>query len=284
MKTWGTKLDAALTGGEPFLKPELLQLLHKLDDSDQVGDLSIITNGTAWPPYARELVSLSRFREMRISIDGTSNETNDEIRGKGVLANVIKNIHRWQDLGIPVTIMFTVMKRNYHEIEGLTEFGEKLGIGSIVIERFFPIGRGNQIEKDVLDGREFLEVWQKILGTLNISADPADLISYRAIRINFHESENDVLGSGCVVGKDGMAILPDGTILPCRRFALPIGNIIDTPLDEIWNHSPVLNALRDKTQLKGKCGQCSIEECQGCRAMCYCLEKDFLAEDPHCWI
>lgn len=284
MAAWGTKLDVALTGGEPFLKPELLKLLKYLDNSKNVETISIITNGTTWPDYAHELTGFFKMMELRISLDGITTETNDAIRGKGTLAKVLENIPRWQDLGIPITIMFTVMKRNLHEIPSLLEFGKKLGIDAIIIERFFPLGQGETIAKDILNGPEFLGVWQTVLGQVGVDAAPEDLIAYRAIRIDFADPEPDVLGSGCVVGKDGMAILPDGTVLPCRRFTLPIGNIMEKSLDEIWRHSEVLGALRDKAGLKGKCRDCLIEACRGCRAMCYCLEGDFLAEDPHCWV
>jgi AdoMet-dependent heme synthase len=282
MNSWGTKLDAALTGGEPFLKPELFQLLDYLDNSKHVGSLCIITNGTIWPEFSHRLKELSKMNEIRISLDGISEKTNDEIRGKGVLNKVLQNIGRWRELNIPVTLMFTVMKRNLHEIPFLLEFGKKLGINGIIIERFFPIGQGEKINNDVLDSQEFFGVWNSILEQIGIAADVEDIAPYRAVRINFDGDETDVLGSGCIVAKDGMALLPDGTVLPCRRFTLPIGNIMEKPLDEIWRHSPVLNALKDKSQLKGKCGQCNITDCQGCRAMCYCLEKDFLSEDVHC--
>ncbi|HLP58414.1 MAG TPA: radical SAM protein, partial [Candidatus Deferrimicrobium sp.] len=185
MAAWGTKLDVALTGGEPFLKPELLQLLKYLDSSENVGNLSIISNGTVWPSYAHELTGLSRFREIRISLDGISEKTNDEIRGPGVLAKVLENMARWQELGIQVTVMFTVMKRNRHEIPFLLEFGKKLGIQALVIERFFPMGQGEAINKDMLNGPEFLGVWQAILEQEGIEIEPGELIAYRGIRINF---------------------------------------------------------------------------------------------------
>ncbi|MCU0284960.1 MAG: radical SAM protein [Acidobacteria bacterium] len=284
MAAWNAKLDVALTGGEPFLKTELFQLLKYLDTSKNVGGMSIISNGTLWPNYAHQLKEISKFQGIRISLDGISSKTNDEIRGPGVFNKVIENITRWQNLGIPVTIMFTVMKRNLPEIPYLIEFGKKLGIDSLVIERFFPIGQGEANKADMIDGLEFLGIWQTILAREGIAVEPGELISYRAIKINFDETGTDILGSGCVVSDDGAAILPDGTVLPCRRFPLPIGNITNTPLAGIWYHSPVLDLLKNKTHLQGKCGKCQVEECCGCRAMCYCLTGNFLAEDPHCWV
>jgi len=284
MITWGTKLDVAVTGGEPFLKPELAALLQYLDNSPAVENISIITNGTLIPDNAPQITQLKKLKELRISLDGISRETNDQIRGENVLKKVLKNTRHWQSLGMPITLMFTLMKRNRHEIPHLIPFGRKLGIDAIVIERFFPLGIGSGICSDLVGESQFLEVWQEILEQTQLSASPEELIPYRAIQIRLTGDEVDILGSGCVVAKDGMALLPDGSVLPCRRFPLPIGNILTTPLRDIWETSPVLRLLKDKSQLKGYCGTCAISNCRGCRAMCYCLEQDFLAQDPHCWL
>ena len=284
MNTWNTKLDVALTGGEPFLKPELPSLLDYLNRSPHVENISIITNGTLRPNDFQYLTEVPKLKELRISLDGTTPETNDLIRGKNSLAKTLASIQYWQSLDIPITLMFTVMKRNRREIPRLIEFGKKLGVHGIIIERFFPLGHGSEIKDDTLDGKEFLAVWQEVLQQAQLSAEPEDLIPYRAIQIRLDDSETDILGSGCVVAKDGMALLPDGTILPCRRFTLPIGNILEAPLHETWANSPILAKLQDKSLLKGKCGTCAVADCIGCRAMCYCLEKDFLAQDPHCFV
>lgn len=284
MSAWDTRLDAAITGGEPFLKPELLELLRYLDQSGRAGDLSIITNGTIWPDYARQLTEIPGFREIRISLDGIRPGTNDKIRGKGVLEKVKTNMARWQALGVPVTVMFTVMKQNLGDVPKLLDFGKTMGLDAIIIERFFPIGRGDVIVDHMLDGETFLQAWKTVLDSAGVDAEPEDLIAYRAIRVDLSGPEPDVMGSGCVVARDGAAILPDGSLLPCRRFPLAVGNLLEHSLGHIWQESPILAALRDKTNLKGKCGTCNIDDCRGCRAMCYCLQSDYLAEDPHCWL
>jgi radical SAM protein with 4Fe4S-binding SPASM domain len=284
MAGWGTTLDLALTGGEPFLKKELGELLNYLDGSRHVGSLSLITNGTIFPRWARPPGSLSKLQEIRVSLDGFSPESHDAIRGKGVLVKVLENIARWQDSGIPVTVMFTLLKRNLPEVPGILEFGKRLGIKAVIIERFFPLGQGETLQAEVLSGAEFLGVWEKLLEQMDITVDPVELLPYRAIRVLFQGEEAEVFGSGCVVAKDGMALLPDGTVLPCRRFNLPLGNLLERSLDRVWHESPVLAALREKHRLKGKCATCPITDCFGCRAMCYSLHKDFLAQDPHCWL
>jgi AdoMet-dependent heme synthase len=87
-----------------------------------------------------------------------------------------------------------------------------------------------------------------------------------------------------------LTLLPDGTITPCRRMGIPIGNILRDSLREIWATSDVLNALRDKKTYMGKCGVCKRWSiCRGCRAIAYAWSRshgrnDFLEEDPQCFI
>ncbi|UCD34076.1 MAG: SPASM domain-containing protein, partial [Nitrospiraceae bacterium] len=88
----------------------------------------------------------------------------------------------------------------------------------------------------------------------------------------------------------GLTILPDGTMVPCRRLPVPIGNITSDSLREVWASSDVLNALRDRSRYKGKCGSClRWAHCRGCRAIAYACSQsagkgDVLAPDPQCFI
>jgi len=90
--------------------------------------------------------------------------------------------------------------------------------------------------------------------------------------------------SGCAAGLSGMTLLADGTITPCRRLPLPLGNIRDDSLREIWAGSAVLAALRDKSRYHGRCGRCPRwAVCRGCRAVAFAYTGDYLADDPHCF-
>ena len=97
-------------------------------------------------------------------------------------------------------------------------------------------------------------------------------------------SNKDTAGGICSIGLDGLCILPDATVLPCRRLPIPIGNLKNDSLLKIWHTSDLLWEIADKRNLKGKCNSCEfITQCSGCRAMAYACTGDYLAEDPQCW-
>ena len=87
-----------------------------------------------------------------------------------------------------------------------------------------------------------------------------------------------------------MSILADGTITPCRRLNIPIGNVLEDSLREVWSVSPVLEALRDRSRYEGRCSRCKWwANRRGCRAIAYAYSKaygkeNYLAEDPQCYI
>lgn len=284
MERWEAKLDIAITGGEPFFKREIFELISYLNNSDSVENLSIITNGTNLSDFLEELEKFKKMKEIKISLDGVSEKTNDWIRGEGTFSKVMENVRKDKSRKIPFILMFTVMENNLSDIELLPEFAKKESFKGFIIERFFPLGMGKNMEDHVLSGNEFLRVWLTILEKFGYLAKKKDLIKFRAIKVLFYKEKAKIFGSECIVGKDGIAVLPDGTIFPCRRFAFPIGNLLKNSLFEIWRDSEVLNLLREKSNLKGICGKCEIEGCIGCRAMSYCLTGDYLQEDPHCWL
>lgn len=89
----------------------------------------------------------------------------------------------------------------------------------------------------------------------------------------------------CQAGISGLTLLPDGTIMPCRRLNVPIGNVRKDSLREVWVSSEVLQQLRNKEIYKGKCGICRRwATCRGCRAIAYAHSGDLLTEDPQCFI
>ena len=110
------------------------------------------------------------------------------------------------------------------------------------------------------------------------------------MKVPLNGDAGNVAISGCSAGVSGLTILPSGNVTPCRRLPLSLGNVRRDSLREIWAASPILEALRDRSKYRGKCGTCSRwAHCRGCRAIAYAWsrskgEDDFLADDPQCFM
>jgi radical SAM protein with 4Fe4S-binding SPASM domain len=96
--------------------------------------------------------------------------------------------------------------------------------------------------------------------------------------------------AGCAAGLSGLTLLADGTIVPCRRLEIPIGNVRTDSLREVWATSELLGQLRDKSNYTGKCGSCERwAACRGCRAIAFAYAQgkgfnNLLAADPQCFL
>jgi radical SAM protein with 4Fe4S-binding SPASM domain len=91
-------------------------------------------------------------------------------------------------------------------------------------------------------------------------------------------------GGYCPIGLSSLCILHDGTMLPCRRLYLPLGNILTDGLFKAWYNSDILWNLR-KRNGGNECNNCAkSDRCGGCKAISYYYNHDFNSKDPQCWI
>ena len=99
------------TGGEPFLHPEMLQILEHALEHAPVG---VLTNGMLISePLAERLGRLfreSRYNlEIRVSLDGATADSNDAIRGRGVFDAACLGIARLARAGLEPVLAVSVL-------------------------------------------------------------------------------------------------------------------------------------------------------------------------------
>ena len=297
LSKWDKRGDIAITGGEPLLKEEMFPLMHYLESADEISSLDILSNGTLInDKILAQIQELTKLRCVQLSMEGASPESNDAIRGKGTFQKVIKAIRLLRGRGVSINIMFTLQRKNVGDIPSLIDLAVAEGISALTIERFVPTGSGAKIRNELLSPEEIKRVFDYISeraeqeinrgGLTSISRSRPLWVICNSNKIfpDIETSNKDTAGGICSVGLDGLCILPDATVLPCRRLPIPIGNLKNDSLLKIWHTSDLLWEIADKRNLKGKCNSCEFTtQCSGCRAMAYACTGDYLAEDPQCW-
>lgn len=297
LSKWNKRGDIAITGGEPLLKEEMFPLIRYLESADEISSLDILSNGTLInDKILAQIQHLTKLRCVQVSLEGASPESNDAIRGKGTFQKVIRAIRLLRSGGINVNIMFTLQRRNVGDIPSLIDLAISEGISSLTIERLVPTGSGAKIRNELLSPEEIKRVFDYISERAEQEINRGGLTSISRSRplwvmcnrntgsLGADTSNKDTAGGICSIGLDGLCILPDATVLACRRLPIPIGNLKNDSLLKIWHTSDLLWEIADKSNLKGKCNSCEfITQCSGCRAMAYACTGDYLAEDPQCW-
>ena len=249
-----------------------------------VEELGIITNGLVFDQeVVKRLSTFPKLRKVKISLDGADAEIHDSIRQKGSFEKVIENLSLIKkENGFEIILMFTIMKRNYRSLPSLVRLCEDLGVDGLILERFIPLGRGRESMDEVLEKGQWKELVETLLELFSVKTDEHDVLPYQAFQVIFRGGETELLGAPCIIGRDGLCIMPEGNVFPCRRFPISIGNLLNDSLKEIWEKSEILKKVRRKENLKGKCGKCELEDCRGVEVWPFALTGDYLEEDPHC--
>jgi radical SAM protein with 4Fe4S-binding SPASM domain len=65
----------------------------------------------------------------------------------------------------------------------------------------------------------------------------------------------------CSACRINMAIEPDGTVIPCQSYFVPLGNILKDRWKKIWQN-PTCQKLRSRKY--------ALEKCQGCPSLSIC--------------
>lgn len=287
LKKWNMYGRISLTGGEPFLSKSLFPLLKYLDQSEKIASIDILTNGTLLTENSVvELKKIGKLHQVQISLDGGDEKTHDSVRGKGAFKKAVSAIRLLKKSDIEVALMFTLMKRNKEGYRSVIEFADKENVDALTIERVTPCGNSDMA--DILSKEEIQEIYLNVTRIANHLRKSLKLRRARPLWINTaceNTRQDAIIGGFCPVGLTAMAILWDGTILPCRRMEIPLGNILSDGIFKVWYDSDILWKIRNKDGLKGKCHGCEhLASCGGCRAIAYAVTGDFMESDVQCWI
>jgi radical SAM protein with 4Fe4S-binding SPASM domain len=277
-----------ITGGEPLLSPDLFPVMAEIA---RLGyDQSLLTNGTLVTPENAARLAAMGVTGVQVSIEGPP-EVHDAIRGAGSFAAAVTGVGHLLKSGLQVTLNATLSRLNAPYLDSMLALATELGVQRLGLTRLVPYGHGRDISGEMLSPAEVRRLYETafatdIPGLKVVTGDP--------VAAQLSDGRERIPGSppcgGCAAGVSGLTIMADGTILPCRRLPVPIGNVRTDSLREVWATSEVLARLREQRLYQGKCASCARwSVCRGCRGVAYANARlqgsdDYLAEDPQCFI
>lgn len=140
------------TGGEPFLHPDIQQLISMTLEQ---GPLNILTNGMLLDaPMAAWLGETFRNApyslDIRVSLDGATAEDNDAIRGKGTFKRITEGIAQLAQHGINPVITVTQVRPDMATSQARTaflHFVRQLGLGKPRLKFLAPFLIGREVRR-----------------------------------------------------------------------------------------------------------------------------------------
>lgn len=246
-----------LTGGEPFLRDDLVQVIGHVAAACPKAEIVLSTNGLLTDRIAEvvDRAGLGARLGVAVSLDGLG-ERHDAIRGvPGAFAKARATIDRLKAMGAPgLRVAFTLTPENLDQFEKVYALSRELGVdfscalaqGS---EHYFQIdGAGLRTDPEAL--RRVLEPVAR--------AELRGLSPKRWARAYFLAGiHRFARGEGrplpCRAGEASFFVDPAGDVYPCNVLNGVMGNLRKQPFDELWRSVRAEEARREVAKCPDGC-------------------------------
>ncbi len=225
------KLDALLlSSSEPLLYKNFTQIL-KMAEEAEIMDQFIFTNGTLLDEKNSKVLLNSSLTRVFISIDAATRETYDQVRipvGKSALkkdrlkqieTNVKNFVKMRNSMGLKVPLVrvsFVALEKNVHEVD------------------------------------DFIEKWINVVDSVEIQKEKSIDLYDDLLNKNYDDSKLILKDYNCNDPWAQVTVNSDGSVGPCCSTVgrnIPVGNILDKSLKEIWNGKEI-NQIRNSFKKK----------------------------------
>lgn len=272
-----------VTGGEPFLYEDFIDLLHIFSAHKDVFNYAILTNGTLIDRQTAQTLKGLHPLFVQVSIEGKK-ETHDNIRGAGTFESAVSALKYLIKEKVPTCVSFTAHKDNFREFKDVAQMARKIGVTRVWADRLIPLGAGTSLQ--LLNPEETCEFFNVMYESrrrkfFKISGK-TEIAMHRALQF--------LVAGGrpykCTAGDSLITVQANGDVYPCRRMPVKVGNVTETDLTEIYYESEFLRRLRDKDNLNPSCKECFYSElCNGgLKCLSYAVTGDPFEKDPGCWL
>ena len=282
-----------LTGGDPFMRKDLFELLAY----DMELGLRVSLSPSVTKLVTREVlmkIESMGISRLSFSLDGATAQAHDGFRGvKGSFDRTMDRIDDALDVGLALQINTTVSSQT---VGDLPRIADLLSTYPRVVlwDLFFLVPTGRGQEADVISAEEHERVYRWIctlgesapFGVKTTLGQPYRRVFFQqALRQgkDMTESWSAVTRGSTNDGKGVCFVSHTGEMYPSGFLPASCGNVRRRSVVDAYHFDPVFEALRDPDRLKGKCGRCPFRAiCGGCRARAYAYTGDYLASEPFC--
>lgn len=287
-------VQVSLTGGEPFLREDLVEIIGALLGRG-IWVSQIYTNATLVTARAlAELRALGADPGFQVSFDGCGGH--DYLRGTaGAEEATLEGIRRLRAAGFPVVVASSIDRVNASSLLSTYDLLRTLEVEAWRIGTPLPIGRWRQATT-ALSFDEQAEVLEPLLERWIEDERPFEM-SFgqftRAPEQGGHVAEilHSSAAYDCGSCREKPNLLPDGTLVPCPGYVdsdlqplMP--NVLRDGLPEAWT-AAILRSLRDMKKSdvlaeNPECAECGqFGNCgAGCRASALRETGRLMSKDP----
>lgn len=251
-----------LTGGEPFLRNDLPQIVRVISEQCRKPRIIISTNGLNTDLIVKQMEAIRKINQrvgIRVSIDGIG-EIHDKIRGtNGAFEkslNTLKALKaiKISDIGIALTIIKTADIDNTRQISKVYRLSRDLGAEFTIASAL------NSCFYFKTDSNIALPAGDELRGELQYVATQ-ELKTWGAkrwIRAFYTKGLFDFISqkpelTDCGALSSFFFLTAHGELYPCHILDQKCGDLMSSPFDEIWKSEKADEARRAAFNCPHKC-------------------------------
>lgn len=270
LKSSGVK-RVVISGGEPFLRKDFMQICKYAKEQTKLDYLSVITNGTM--PIERYEKVMPFIDELCVSVDGYSSSSR-YIRDEGIMPKVIDTINILKNK-VKVHLISTLHKKNKDFMKNYVEFSKKLDV-TLSFSIFTIDNSKNEFDEYVLNNQDLIEISNNLTEidkTIQIMDVPTQELS-----LSCRER--------CEAGRSLISIDANGDIYPCHMLheeKLKLGSALKDNITDAL--SSELNEFKELSVDNFEvCSDCDYKYLcgGGCRGRSYFYHNKINCNDSYC--
>jgi molybdenum cofactor biosynthesis protein A len=167
-----------LTGGEPFVRNDLMKLIRKIVSIEGIKDIHLTTNGILTRPHIHELKSLG-IASVNLSLDTLDRERFKMITRRDEFESTWETLQLLLKHEIPVKINVVVMEnKNIEDIVPMVELTRHHPVSVRFIEEMPFNGEGNHYAKLMWTHREIVDHIRQSYPAIQKVNDPQNSTAY----------------------------------------------------------------------------------------------------------
>lgn len=275
-------LHAGFSGGEPLLRPDLVELVAAARAAGLYSNL--ITSAVGLSRAKAEALKNAGLDTVQISFQSDQALLGDQIAGTRAHQTKLTAARLVRELGMSLTVNVVLHRANIGRLEQIIALAEELEAERLELANTQYYGWAFQNRAALLPHRE------QIQQALRVSHAAKERLAGRLeilfVAPDYYGERPKPCMNGW--GRRFLTVNPVGEVLPCPTAGgipgLRFDNVRERSLEWIWENSQAFNRFRGAEWMPEPCRTCEFREVDfgGCRCQAALLTGNPAATDPAC--
>lgn len=246
------------TGGEPFIRSDMLQILQFTQEQGISFDIStnasFITDGLAY-----ELSQL-KMDMIHVSIDGFDQHSHEKVRGKKTYEPTIEGLKHLKNHNLKVRVGSVIHKYNENNLEQMMSFCQELNVDELTFSLMEPVGRMRN-KKTNITTKSPMILASELNGLVAVSKGKSKMKVTHNLKSH---QEQSVSQEVCPAGTQFLFINSTGDVSPCtwiteRASQFVLGSLYNNSLEQLMKNENFIVFREQVETLHGKCPASEVE-------------------------